>query len=179
MIRQLPFDSPHQTAFTLIEVLVTIAIAAIVLALAAPSFQAMLLNNRIKAKTDGLISTLNYARNTALTQSVGVSVCPVGTLNSTSCGLDWALGWMAIQDASGTPKLLISQQNGPGGITLSSTANVLFDARGLATSPANFSICDSRGTPFGRSVQVLATGFVQVGDTPGVAVWGSPALACP
>ncbi len=167
------------SGFTLVELLVTIAIAAVFMSLAAPSFQTMLLNNRMAAQTDELTNTLNFARNTALSQSVSVLVCPLGATNSTTCGTNWGLGWMVVNDPNGAPFLSQSKRSKINGPTLSATANVTFDARGLSTTQSNFSICDSRGTSFGRSVQVIATGFVQVGDTPGTAVWGLPALSCP
>lgn len=163
----------------MVELLVTIAIAAIFMSLAAPSFQTMLLNNRIAAQTDELTNTLNFARNTALSQSATVQVCPLGAANSSTCGNDWGLGWIVVSDPSGIPVLLQSKRSKAEGPVVSSTANATFDARGLSTTPSNFSICDSRGTNFGRSAQVIATGFVQVGDTPGTAVWGTPALSCP
>lgn len=171
--------SLQHRGFTLIELLVAMAIVAIFMSLAAPSFQTILLNNRMAAQTDELTSALNFARNTALSQSVNVQVCPLGVTHSTTCGGNWGLGWMVVSDPSGTPVLSLSKRSKTGGPVVSSTANVTFDARGLSTTPSNFSICDSRGTPFGRSVQVVATGFVQVGDAPGTAIWGLPAFACP
>lgn len=181
MFRSSSISHPSHSddGFTLVELLVTIAIAAIFMSLAAPSFQTMLLNNRMAAQTDELTNTLNFARNTALSQSVSVQVCPLGATNSTTCGTDWGLGWIVVSDPSGTPVLSQSKRSKTGGPAVSATANVTFDARGLSTTQSNFSICDSRGTSFGRSVQVIATGFVQVGDTPGTAVWGLPALSCP
>lgn len=169
----------HQGGFTLVELLVTIAIAAILVSLAAPSFQTMLLNNRMAGQTDELTNALNYARNTALSQSVGVIVCPIGAVSSTTCGTDWGAGWVVVSDPSGTPTLIQSRLTVAGSPVVSSTANVTFDARGLSTTQSNFTICDSRGTTFGRSVQVVATGSVQAGNTPGTAVWGTPALFCP
>lgn len=172
-------NSNNQGGFTLIELLVTVSIAAIVLMLAVPSFQAMLLNNRMTAQVDELTSALNYARNTALSQSVSVQVCPVGAVNSTICSTDWSLGWMVVSDPANTSTLLQRKQKAPGGPVIRSAANVFFDARGLSTTQSNFTICDSRGTSFSRSVQVVSTGFVQAGDTVGAAVWGMPALSCP
>lgn len=166
--------------FTLVELLVTVAIVAIMLALAAPSFQAMLMNNRLTAQIDGLTSALNYARNTALSQAVNVQVCPVGALSSSTCGASWAAGWSVVSDPTGTPVLLQSRRTPTGNPVLSSSASsVVFDSRGLATTLSSFKVCDSRGAAFARSVQVFATGFVQAGATPGQVAWGVSALSCP
>ena len=176
------FTEPSRSAgFTLIEILVTIAIAAILLALAAPSFTTMVKNNRLKAQTDGLTAALNYARNTALSQALTVEVCPIGNLNSTTCGTNWASGWIVVSDPSGTPTLLQSHQTVAGGPTLSSSvASVLFDPRGLSTTPSSFTECDNRGATYARSVQIpFSTGLVQVGATPGQVAYGTAALTCP
>jgi type IV fimbrial biogenesis protein FimT len=166
--------------FTLIELMVTIAIAAILLSLAVPSFQAMVMNNRLTAQAGGLNTALNYARNTALSQAVNVVVCPVGALGSTTCGASWGTGWMVVRDPAGTPTLLQSQLAPSSNAVLSSPAtSVVFGPRGLAGTVSSFKVCDSRGAAFARSVQVLATGFVQAGATPGQVAWGSTALTCP
>lgn len=166
--------------FTLIELLITIAIAAIILALAAPSFRAMLMNNALTAQVGGLTAALNYARNTALSQAINVQVCPVGVLNSTTCGASWGSGWIVVRDPAGTPTLLQSRRNPPGSAALSSTAaSVVFDPRGLSTTLSSFKVCDNRGATFARAVQVFATGFVQAGVTPGQVAWGTAALSCP
>jgi type IV fimbrial biogenesis protein FimT len=167
--------------FTLIELLVTIAIAAILMALAVPSFQAMVMNNRLTAQAGALNTALNYARNTALSQAVPVAVCPVGTAGSTTCGASWAAGWMVVSNPAGAATLLQSQQAPSSGSTVLSSpvTSVLFGPRGLATTLSSFKVCDSRGAAFARSVQVFATGFVQAGATPGQVAWGTTALTCP
>lgn len=168
--------------FTLLELLVTIAIVAVVTVLAAPSFRDMLSNNRLTAQAGGLTTALNYARNTALSQAITVRVCPVGTLNSPACGASWGAGWIVVSDPGGTPTLLQSKQTPAGNAVLSSTTattHIDFDSRGLSTTAAGFKVCDSRGAAYARSIQIFATGFIQAGTTPGQVAWGNTALTCP
>lgn len=168
-------------AFTLIELLVTLSVLSILLMFAVPSFNNMLLNNRLNANSDTLVKTFNYARSTALNNAMNVRICPLGQLNSTTCGTDWSAGWIVItQPATGTDTLIQSTQNGVSGSTVTANvANVTFDSHGLATAQSNFRLCDNRGAAFGKSVEVMATGFVQAGNTPGQAVWNNSSLVCP
>jgi type IV fimbrial biogenesis protein FimT len=167
--------------FTLIELLVTIAIAAILLGLAAPSFQDMVLNNRQNAEIGSLTAGLNYARSTALSQTIPVRVCPILTTSSTTCGTNWGTGWMVVLDPNGTtPSLLQSRQITSSSAVLSSTApSIDFDARGLSTTVSKFKVCDSRGALFARAVQVFITGFVQTGNTVGKEAYAPTGLTCP
>lgn len=173
-------------AFTLVELLVTVAIAAILVSLAVPSFNTMLLNNRLTAQANAFASALNYARAGALTQNINVQVCPVGAIGSITCGGNWSAGWIITTvPATGFGILLQSYNAGPSDPLLSAVAfagntatTINFDPLGLATTQSNFKICDNRGAAYARSLQVVATGSIQQGASPGVAVWGG-GLACP
>jgi type IV fimbrial biogenesis protein FimT len=171
----------YVSAFTLIELLVTLCVLGILLMVAIPSFRTMILNNRISSNADALVNALNYARGTALTLAMNIKVCPVGTPGSTTCGADWSDGWIVVTEpASGAATLLKSQQNAGNAPTVSANASeVLFDRYGLSTTQSNFTLCDSRGGTFARSVEVLATGYVQSGTAPGQAVWNNGTLTCP
>lgn len=173
--------------FTLVELLASIAIMTVILVMTMPSFKNMLMNNRIMAQTDALVNTLHYARNTALTQNRSILVCPYRAVGSSACGSDWQNGWITItQPAVGSPLLLHAYPASANGPVLSSvpvngaaTSSVLFDPRGLNTTPANFKLCDSRGASYAQSVGVLLTGFVQSGSTTGKAAWDGSNLTCP
>lgn len=172
---------------TLIELLVVLAIAGMLAAMVIPSYRVLVQNSQLQAQRDGLVSALRYARSTALNQNVATEVCPFGSASSTACGGNWANGWIVVLNPNGTPAtpataLLQSVQNtmvnGPTISSPNGVASVGFSPVGLAPTPAEFVICDSRGGSFAYSVQVQSTGFVEVGTTQGVAVWGG-AISCP
>lgn len=173
--------SKDQLAFTLIELLITLGVFSVLLLLALPSFTNMMMNSRMTAQANSLVSALNYARNTALNQEMNVQFCPLGSPNSTNCGGNWSSGWSLITlPTNGGGTLLQSKEfSSTDPVLLSSSANVIFDAHGIATTQTNFTLCDQRGSQFAQSVEVLATGFVQIGSTKGQAVWDNSALACP
>lgn len=177
-IRYVPFGK----GFTLIELMVTLLVLSLLIVVAVPAFRAMMLNNRLIASSDSLVNYLNHARNTSLNDAMNVMVCPIGALNSTTCGNNWTSGWIVVAQPSGKTAVLLKSQQNPAAspVTISSSAaSVTFDPHGLAVSQSNFKFCDTRGGQFARSVMVLATGYVQSGATPGFAVWNNTALACP
>lgn len=86
-----------QQGFTAIELMVTIAILAVLASLAAPSFMPLIERWRVRQTVEGLQSTLYYARSEAIRRGGGVVVekLPTGT---NGCALapgdaDWDCGW--------------------------------------------------------------------------------------
>ena len=179
--------STETLGFTLVELLISIAVMATLLILTLPSFKNIVMNSRISAQTDALFNSLSYARTTALTQAINVSVCPAITAGSTTCGTNWQNGWIVVSQPTASPAVLLqayfTSTNDPvlsnvpiGGV---SASIVTFDPRGITTTQANFKSCDNRGGSFARSVEVLPTGFIQSSTTMGTAAWSGGALACP
>lgn len=87
--------------FSLIELLITLAITAILLAIAAPSLGNLLERQRAIAATNALVAHLSLARLTAITRNSHTVFCP--SANGTGCdaGTDWSGGWMLFLDRDG------------------------------------------------------------------------------
>jgi type IV fimbrial biogenesis protein FimT len=88
--------------FTLIEVLFTVAILAVLLSLAAPSMRNVVLDQRVKTVASDVHATLIFARSEAIKRNVYVAVCAM-TDSGTGCqnSTDWARGWIVYLDADG------------------------------------------------------------------------------
>ena len=60
--------------FTLIELMITVAMLAVLLGIAAPSFARMLASNRMATQTNDFIAALNLARMEAVRRGQSVSI---------------------------------------------------------------------------------------------------------
>jgi len=89
--------------FTMFELIITIAVVALVVALGIPSFQEIIRNNRMTTTVNAMVSALNMARSEAIKQSQRVVVCP--TSDQATCSNDWNDGWMVFSDADGNGAL--------------------------------------------------------------------------
>ena len=86
--------------FTLMELMVTVAIAAIVMAIGIPSFQDIIRENRLTANTNTFVSSMNLARSEAIKSGRRVVLCiSTGSTCTTSGGYDQ--GWIVFRDTNG------------------------------------------------------------------------------
>ena len=148
---------PRRThGFTLIELMVTLAIAAILMFLAIPSFVSYQRNTQLTSAANSLLAAINAARGEALKRGMSVIVVPTGN------GSDWKTGWVVVVDKN-TPRTytatedntVLTQAKVPSGISITgngiasgSEPYILFDASGFsktkANGPAYFSISFAR-----------------------------------
>ena len=92
--------------FTLIELMITIAIAAILLTVGVPSFRDFVVNSRIATDSSNLAADLAFARSEAVKRAQGVSICQRASTLTPSCGNGgWELGRVIFSD-SGTPGVI-------------------------------------------------------------------------
>ena len=166
-------SNSRSQGFTLIELLVTVAILGIFAAIAAPSLQNFVLNNRIRAQAAALTSSLAFARTEAITRSTRVVTCP-GSASGCN-GTQWESGWVVFVDTNNDAVLDVDEIQLElhvaldGNNTLRGTTDVRdyvsFDYDGRAqqingdAQSGTFVLCDQRGfEDYARAIEVLATG---------------------
>ena len=169
----------RERGFTLIELVVTISVAAILMALAVPAFESFLRNDREWTVANSLVMSLNAARSEAIKQDARVSVCP--TTDGVSCSTAaWARGWIVLSSVPGaTPVFTVPAL--ATGMTLTEASGltaVTFLSSGMVAAPAGFTVCDPRGASEARYVQVNLTGSIASSSTVGQTLAGAP-LSCP
>ncbi|WP_323813030.1 GspH/FimT family pseudopilin [Cellvibrio sp. NN19] len=84
--------------FTLIELMVTLAVAAIVLGIAIPSFNQTMRNNSSSALGTELAGALNFARAEAVKRAKRVSICASSDGATCLAADNWAKGWLVFVD---------------------------------------------------------------------------------
>ncbi len=74
-----------KNGFTLVELMVTLSIAAILLTMAVPNFIIFLQNSRLASQSNDLATILNYARSEAVKGAQRVTVCQRTAVNRCAC----------------------------------------------------------------------------------------------
>ena len=88
--------------FTLVELLVVIAVLGLLTSLAAPGMSSYLARRSVSAASSTLAADLRYARSEAVKRSGYVTVCR--STDGTSCagaGGSWSGGWIVFTDSDG------------------------------------------------------------------------------
>ena len=144
-----------QRGFTVLELMITVSVAAVLATVAVPSFSSFMSNNRITAQANSFHSSILYARSEAVKRNVQVAMC--GSSNSAAvnpCGTassGWTDGWLMFVDDNengqrdGTEAIIKTNTGVTGGSTFSGNSNVISytnDGR-VTTSSLTFKLCDA------------------------------------
>lgn len=80
--------------FTLLELLVTMAVVAILVTVAIPSYRALVQHNAMAAAVNDLVGDLNYARSKAITRGAPVYLCKSADQATCTAAGNWQQGWI-------------------------------------------------------------------------------------
>jgi len=169
--------SSRQQGLTLIELMVTLAVAIILLAVGMPLFTGVAANNRAVAQTNALVTALNLARNEAVRRGGMVALCthtnplPVSSPSCVTSGPVWTNGWFIFADDdadgvvdSGETVLRVWEALSPNAtVTATGNAWVSFDVAGAANGLHTFQLAQSDATSSQpRCVTVTGAGNIRL-----------------
>jgi type IV fimbrial biogenesis protein FimT len=153
-------DATAERGFTLVELLVTVAIVAILASLGGPSFIKFLDKQATTSQANEFADAVRMARSEALKRGLAVKVCRVADPSAsplacaTSTG-DWRNGWLV---TDGTTNFLVRQAvTNSGGITSNKIA-ITFQPTGIALGAATSFSFNSNDSTICRSVVIAITG---------------------
>jgi type IV fimbrial biogenesis protein FimT len=113
----LPQKNIHQSGFSLIELMVSLAVLGILAALAAPSFSAMIKKYRVNAIREELVASIQTARTEAVRR--GRPVVLIREIDTTICSEtlattdDWNCGWRMVVDADSSNTISTAERDAP------------------------------------------------------------------
>jgi type IV fimbrial biogenesis protein FimT len=159
---------------TLIELMVAVALAAILLTVALPSYQTVIENNSLSANLNRLVSSLNFARSEGVKRGKRVSLCKSDDGNDCG-GAGYEAGWIVfVEEATssdgvrqvGTEDLIRVQDGLKAGYTLRGNNNfanfISFLPSGEATNMGRFVLCKDSDLKKSRAIFIIRTGRVRL-----------------
>lgn len=168
-----------RNGFTLIELMIAIAVMAILLGVAVPSFNDAVLGSKLGSYANNFVASVNMARSEAIKRNVKVMLC--ASSDGTNCAASggWEQGWVAkcktadnVQCNTAGPNWLTiyRQQALPNGLKMTETSakrEIEFDPTGVGATSATLTAC--RASPSvgaqERVVKVSGTGRASVSKT--------------
>ncbi|OED40598.1 hypothetical protein ACH42_16030 [Endozoicomonas sp. (ex Bugula neritina AB1)] len=154
--------------FTLPELLVTLAVASILLTFAASPVKSLVADRRVAAITSEIYGSLVLARSEAIKQQTTVSVC--STVNNSSCdetNSGWQHGWLVFSDKNRDgvfndgDQLIRAVSEKPSIVTISWNRgySLSFNSRGQTSTAGSFEVCESSEV---RAIVISMTGRARV-----------------
>jgi type IV fimbrial biogenesis protein FimT len=156
---------------TLIQLLTTLAIAAVLATVAAPGMSTLRLDGRRTAAVNGLLLGLFLARSEAIKRGVIVSVCP--SSDGRRCeerAADWSVGWIVFVNSdrddpptrSPREELILGSGAAPGASITSNRRGYSFRPVTQAVVNGTIVFCDVRGSAHARAIIISHTGRPRV-----------------
>lgn len=156
---------------TLIELLSTLAVGAVLATIAVPTFNGVMLDAQRSAAVNGFFHALFLARSEAIKRGHVVSLCK--SLDGKTCthrGVEWTGGWIVfvnpdrddppVRDAE--EHLLAVYEGWPQGRITSNRLSYSFRPHVQGVVNGTIVFCDSRGSEHARAIIISHTGRPRV-----------------
>ena len=164
-----------QRGFSLLELIISIAVLASLTSLAIPSFAAMLARNKVITQTNAVFEALYIARSHAISKQKNVHVCPIQIDDNTRCGdnlgynANWSGGWLIFADNNRNANLDKSDEILQI-VEMPKSINIVFNQRGRlrffpdgSARSAGFYMCDKAQSNY-KHIYLLHSGRARVNN---------------
>lgn len=193
---------PRQRGFTLVELIITVIVAAVLAAIAVPNMSVFVKNNARAARLNSMVTALNYARAEAVDRNVRVTLCKSAAFADCDAvgNGEFENGWIVFIDGGvlgtvdGADEILrvfqpdmggVATMRGRNGIAGAALGQVTYRGNGFPLAlPAStiFNYCDDRGVAQARAIRVATSGHLRMTrdtDGDGTDDIGGAELVCP
>ena len=159
-----------QSAFTLIELITTVAVFLLIITIGVPSMNNYFQNNRLITETNTLVGAINITRSEAIKRRTNVTLCKSDNGANCNPGATWDSGWIIfINTDNDSPAQVdageeILKVNGGamGGNSLQSSAAlehfITYRANGFSNAQGQFILCNKKGADSARAITISRTG---------------------
>lgn len=163
--------------YSVYELLLTLALIAVLAGVALPSFGALVARSRLHAEANALFHAAHLARKESIMRRAVVTLCASADGSACSDSLDWTAGWLMFENRDadspaevdpGEPVLRVHKPT-PGTRVTANRASFTLRATQRRATNGTLTVCDEQDRAPARAVVISYTGRPRVAleDTSG------------
>lgn len=148
------YRQTKERGVTLIELMITLTVMGVLLAIAVPSFESLIASSRLSTSTNDLLSTIAQSRSEAIRRGQRIVLCVQDPANAGQCAAagGWEQGWLAYIDTDrdgaldGGEETLISAPRQTANISIPANGaalDITFLPSGRVTAATTLRVCSS------------------------------------
>ncbi|WP_158775626.1 GspH/FimT family pseudopilin [Cobetia sp. L2A1] len=157
-----------ERGFTLIELMITLAVLVITITIAVPAWQGIVARNAVAGTAETLAAAINYSRSEAVATSHDITLCPLnGAGDACTNSTSWSNGWAVVEGALSDAQSSLNDADlellrvYDAAITVEAdVAGITFDSQGATENATWLLICDQSGGEDHRQLELTSIGRV-------------------
>jgi len=158
---------------TLIELLVTLSIVAVIAVAGVPALRSLVMSQRMTAQINGFVHAVFFAKQSAHTRQADTVICKSSTGRRCEPDADWSDGWLLFvnldQDrparVDATEPVLAVGNAFVHGSVRGNRGEFVFRAFEIRSTNGTFVFCDARGASYAKALIISYTGRPRVATT--------------